>query len=59
VTFDIEPVGDKVKLTVVRDGFGADSLVLTLMSGGWPIVLSNLKTLLERDDALVAGSGTR
>jgi len=58
VTFDIEPVGEKVKLTVVHDGFGADSQVLTLISGGWPVVLSELKTFLEHDDALVASSAT-
>ena len=58
VSFDIEPVGEKVKLTVVHDGFDAGSLCSTLISGGWPVVLSELKTLLEHDDALVASSGT-
>ena len=29
VTFDIEPVGEKVKLTVIHDGFDADSMVLS------------------------------
>jgi uncharacterized protein YndB with AHSA1/START domain/DNA-binding transcriptional ArsR family regulator len=48
VTFDIEPVGEKVKLTVIHDGFEPGSTVLGSVSGGWPIVLSDLKTLLER-----------
>jgi uncharacterized protein YndB with AHSA1/START domain len=49
VTFDIELAGDLVKLTVVHDDFGAK--VAELVSGGWPQVLSNLKTLLETGDS--------
>jgi uncharacterized protein YndB with AHSA1/START domain/DNA-binding transcriptional ArsR family regulator len=47
VTFDIEPLPDAVKLTVVHDGFEPGSKVAELVSGGWPQVLSKLKTLLE------------
>ncbi|WP_405159995.1 metalloregulator ArsR/SmtB family transcription factor [Nocardia sp. NBC_01499] len=48
VTFELEPSGDEVvKLTVVHDGFPAGSTVLEAISGGWPGILSNLKTLLE------------
>jgi uncharacterized protein YndB with AHSA1/START domain/DNA-binding transcriptional ArsR family regulator len=47
VSFDIEPQGDVVKLTVVHDGFEPDSKVLELIRGGWPELLSDLKTLLE------------
>jgi uncharacterized protein YndB with AHSA1/START domain/DNA-binding transcriptional ArsR family regulator len=49
VSFDLEAVeADLVKLTVVHDGFAsADSPTFTSISGGWPRVLSNLKTLLE------------
>jgi uncharacterized protein YndB with AHSA1/START domain len=52
VTFDIEPLGDLVKLTVVHDGFGPASIVASLVSQGWPRVLSNLKTLLETGETL-------
>jgi DNA-binding transcriptional ArsR family regulator/uncharacterized protein YndB with AHSA1/START domain len=52
VTFDIEPLGDLVKLTVVHDGFEADSVVASLVSIGWPRVLSSLKTLLETGERL-------
>jgi uncharacterized protein YndB with AHSA1/START domain/DNA-binding transcriptional ArsR family regulator len=52
VTFDIEPVGGAVKLTLLHDGFGAGSLAAELVSGGWPQVMSSLKTLLETDQAL-------
>jgi uncharacterized protein YndB with AHSA1/START domain/biotin operon repressor len=52
VTFDIEPQGQKVKLTVVHDGFEPGSTVAEMVSGGWPQVLSGLKTLLETGDVL-------
>jgi uncharacterized protein YndB with AHSA1/START domain/DNA-binding transcriptional ArsR family regulator len=49
VTFDIEPQDDgQVRLTVVHDGFEGDgSAMLESISGGWPRVLSSLKTFLE------------
>ena len=49
VTFDIEPEDDGyVRLTVVHDGFEGDgSAMLESVSGGWPRVLSALKTFLE------------
>ena len=52
VTFEIEPMGEKVKLTLIHDGFDPDSAVLPLISGGWPVVLANLKTLLETGEPL-------
>jgi uncharacterized protein YndB with AHSA1/START domain/DNA-binding transcriptional ArsR family regulator len=54
VTFDIEPFGDQVKLTVLHDGFEPGSLVARLVSNGWPRILSNLKTLLETGETLPA-----
>ncbi|HTU95971.1 MAG TPA: SRPBCC domain-containing protein [Solirubrobacteraceae bacterium] len=50
VTFELEPAGSAVKLTVIHDGFPADSTAATLVSNGWPRVLSRLKTLLETGD---------
>ena len=50
VTFDLEPLGEMVKLTVVHDGFGPDSAVLPGISEGWPRLMSDLKTLLETGD---------
>lgn len=52
VTFEIEPLGETVKLTVVHDGFDPGSVMLESVSGGWPQVLSSLKTLLEQGEAL-------
>lgn len=51
VAFDIEPDGDQVKLTVVQDGFEPGSTVLGLISHGWPVKLSALKTMLEQPHA--------
>jgi uncharacterized protein YndB with AHSA1/START domain len=43
--FDIESLGGKVRLTVTHSDL--DDQGLKDVSGGWPAVLSNLKTLLE------------
>ena len=53
VTFDIEPLGEMVKLTVVHDGFDLGSAILPGITEGWPRILSDLKTLLETGDTLV------
>jgi DNA-binding transcriptional ArsR family regulator/uncharacterized protein YndB with AHSA1/START domain len=52
VTFDIEPIGRLVKLTVVHDGFDPGSLVREMVGEGWPHLLSDLKTLLETGQTL-------
>jgi uncharacterized protein YndB with AHSA1/START domain/DNA-binding transcriptional ArsR family regulator len=52
VSFDIEPVGQMVKLTVVHDDFEPGSTVLEMCSAGWPRLLSDLKTLLETGEIL-------
>jgi len=50
VTWDIEPVGDSCRLTVTHDRLreGANNELY----GGWPMVLSGLKTLLETGETL-------
>ena len=53
VTFDIEPqVDGVVRLTVTHEDLERDPQMLAGISGGWPKVLSNLKTLLETGRAL-------
>jgi uncharacterized protein YndB with AHSA1/START domain/DNA-binding transcriptional ArsR family regulator len=52
VTFDIEDLGQSVKLTVLHDDFDPGSTVLESVSQGWPAVISSLKTLLETGDIL-------
>ncbi len=59
VTFDIEPLGEKVRLTVMHDGFEPGSTVLESVSGGWPAILANLKTLLETGETLPADDPRR
>ena len=55
VTFDIEPLGEMVKLTVIHDDFDSGSAVLPGITEGWPRILADLKTLLETGDLLPAG----
>jgi hypothetical protein len=43
-----------VKLTVVHDGFEPGSTVLEGISKGSPTILSELKTLLQTGETLVA-----
>ena len=54
VTFEIQPLGQMVKLTVLHDGFDPGSGVLGGVTEGWPAVLASLKTLLETGEALPA-----
>jgi DNA-binding transcriptional ArsR family regulator/uncharacterized protein YndB with AHSA1/START domain len=54
VTFEIEPLDELCKLTVVHDGFEPGSTVVELVGGGWPFVLSGLKTLLETGETFAA-----
>lgn len=51
VTFDLETIDEMVKLTVTHDRLIANSGMHTGISKGWPIVLANLKTLLETNQA--------
>src|SRR4051812_40481821 len=52
VTFELEPFGELVKLTVVHDGFEPGSVMASMVSSGWPRILSSLKTLLETGETL-------
>jgi uncharacterized protein YndB with AHSA1/START domain/DNA-binding transcriptional ArsR family regulator len=50
ITWDIEPVGDSCRLTVTHDQMreGANDQIY----GGWPMILSGLKTWLETGELL-------
>jgi uncharacterized protein YndB with AHSA1/START domain/DNA-binding transcriptional ArsR family regulator len=50
VTFEIEPAGPVVKLTVRHDDFVPDSEMLKGISQGSPMILSMLKSMLETDE---------
>jgi uncharacterized protein YndB with AHSA1/START domain len=47
VTFDIEPAGEVVRLTVTHEGLEPGSEMLRGIVDGWPKVISGLKSLLE------------
>ncbi|MGA3305812.1 MAG: SRPBCC family protein [Stellaceae bacterium] len=51
-TFELEPNGDTVKLTVTHEMDRDGSKLIEAVSGGWPLVLSSLKSLLETGKAL-------
>ncbi len=57
LTWEIEPVGDSCRLTVVhdqlRDGANGE------LYGGWPMILSGLKTLLETGELLTTPGSQR
>jgi uncharacterized protein YndB with AHSA1/START domain len=57
VTWEIEPVGDSCRLTVVHDQLpeGANDQLY----GGWPMILSGLKTLLETGEQLTTPGSLR
>ncbi|KUL45965.1 transcriptional regulator [Streptomyces sp. NRRL F-4489] len=52
VAFEIEALGEVVRLTVVHDGFEPGSTVREMIRHGWPAIVSSLKTLLETGQAL-------
>jgi uncharacterized protein YndB with AHSA1/START domain len=57
VTWEIEPVGDSCRLTVTHDQLreGANEELY----GGWPMILSGLKTLLETGEDLTTPGSLR
>ena len=59
VAFDLEPVGEMVKLTVVHDDFELGSTAATMVRNGWPVLLSSLKSLLETGEPLATARSAR
>jgi uncharacterized protein YndB with AHSA1/START domain len=51
-TFVLEPADDVVKLTVTHEIDRTGSKFIEAVSGGWPSVLSSLKSLIETGQAL-------
>jgi uncharacterized protein YndB with AHSA1/START domain len=50
VTWEIEPVGDSCRLTVTHDQLREDANAQ--LFGGWPMILSGLKTWIETGEVL-------
>lgn len=46
-TIELEPMDGVVKLSIVHEMERAGSKLIEAVSGGWPKILSNLKSLLE------------
>jgi uncharacterized protein YndB with AHSA1/START domain len=46
-SFELEPVGDQVKLTVVHSGFEPGSAIREMVSEGWVQLISDLKSFVE------------
>lgn len=57
VTWEIEPVGDSCRLRVTHDQLSADAN--SELFGGWPMILSGLKTLLESGERLTTPGSLR
>jgi uncharacterized protein YndB with AHSA1/START domain len=52
LTYELEPVGQSVKLTVIHEMEAPDSKLIQAVSGGWPLILASLKSLLETGEPL-------
>jgi uncharacterized protein YndB with AHSA1/START domain len=52
VTYELSHQHGATKLTVTHDQFPPDSKVLPSISGGWPHILSSMKSYLERGAAM-------
>ena len=53
-TIELEPTGGAVKLTITHEMDRPESQFVTAVSGGWPAILSNLKSLLETGALAIA-----
>lgn len=56
LTYELEPKGETVKLTVTHEMDKPGSKLIKAVSGGWPMILASLKSLLETGESL---EGTR
>jgi len=53
VTYELEPVGESVKLTLIQEFAREDSKVIDAMSQGWPHIFASIKSMLETGTPLV------
>jgi uncharacterized protein YndB with AHSA1/START domain len=52
MTYELEPQGNSVKLTVIHEMDKPESKFICRVSGGWPHILASLKSLLETGESL-------
>ena len=53
LTYELEKMGDSVKLTLTHEMDRPDSTLIQGVSSGWPHILASLKSLLETGKPLV------
>ena len=54
LTYELEQQGESVKLTILHEIDQPDSKLIQAVSGGWPLILASLKSLLETGEPLEA-----
>jgi hypothetical protein len=54
LTYELENSGESIQLTAVHEMDKPDSQLIKSTSGGWPAILSSLKSLLETGESLEA-----
>ena len=54
LTYLLEPQGDMVKLTLMHEIDVPKAKFIDAVSGGWPVILASLKSLLETGESLEA-----
>lgn len=54
-TMELEPANGAVKLTITHTMARPDSRFIGAVAGGWPKILSNLKSLLETGSVALTG----
>ena len=52
MTYELEPMGKTVKLTVTHEIDKAESKFIGAVSNGWPHILASVKSLLETGESL-------
>ncbi len=58
-TMELEPSGAAVRLSITHTIEREPSKFIEAVSGGWPKIISNLKTLLETGDILLPDPGPK
>jgi uncharacterized protein YndB with AHSA1/START domain len=52
LTYELEEMGESVKLTLIHETDKGDSKLIDAVSNGWPHILASLKSLLETGESL-------
>ncbi len=58
-TMELEPTGSAVKLSIIHTIERDSSKLIAAVSGGWPKIISNLKSLLEAGAVVLTDAGKK